>query len=115
AGDVTGTFTVRVAEQVLLYGSPSGDVTVRGGVGLVPVTFSVPKETTAGALRVARVEVRWSDGSTWAADVESQVGIRRGLAISLDTTSVFVARGATSHVPFRVHNTGNAADTIRLD
>ncbi|MHB1169181.1 MAG: SdrD B-like domain-containing protein [Longimicrobiales bacterium] len=115
AGDVTGTFTVRVPEQVLLYGSPGGEVVARAGEGLVPLTFSVPKETTAGPLRIARVEVRWSDGSSWTAEVESQVGIRRGLALSLDTTSVFVARGATSHVPFRVHNTGNAADTIRLD
>ncbi len=113
-GATAASYTVQAAEQIMIYGAPSGDVALRADAGLVPLTFSVSKETVAGLMHVARVEVRWTDGSTWTADVETRVGVRRGLEISLDTTSAFIARGTTAHVSLVVRNTGNAADTVHL-
>ncbi|HEU5210674.1 MAG TPA: hypothetical protein VFU06_14870, partial [Longimicrobiales bacterium] len=110
----SAVFEVHATERVLLYGAPSGDVVVREDVGLIPLTFSVPRETAAGVMRVARVEAEWADGTTWSAEIETRVVVRRGVQLELDTASVFVARGTGSQVRFVVRNTGNAVDTLRL-
>lgn len=110
----SAVFEAHAAERVLLYGARTGDVVVREDVGLIPLTFSLPRETATGVMRVARVEVEWTDGTTWSADIETRVVVRRGIELELDTASVFVARGTGSQVRFVVRNTGNAVDTLRL-
>lgn len=114
AGASSATYAVRPATDMLLYGPATGTVVMRDGAGLVPLTFSLPRDVRAGAVQVGRVEVRWGDGSVWLADVQARASVRRGLELQLDTTSVFLARGANAHIGVVMRNVGNATDTVAL-
>src|SRR5690606_18417236 len=61
AGPSSATYAVRPATDMLLYGPATGTVVMRDGAGLVPLTFSLPRDVRAGAVQVGRVEVRWGD------------------------------------------------------
>ncbi len=110
----SASFTVRPGTKVMLYGPDSGELAWSGGESVLPLTFSVPRDEAAGMMHIAHVEVHWSDGVRWVTDVQSRVGVRRGLVLQVDTSSVLVPRGGSARVGFTIRNAGNATDTVAL-
>ena len=47
AGASSATYAVRPATDMLLYGPATGTVVMRDGAGLVPLTFSLPRDVRA--------------------------------------------------------------------
>lgn len=114
AGAASAQFQVRAGTAVMLYGPAHGELVWTTSESVLPLTFSVPRDEAAGIMHIAHVLVAWADGTRWIADVQTRVGVRRGLELQLDTSSLVVARGRTSRVGFTLRNAGNATDTVAL-
>ena len=107
-------YQVRPGTKVMLYGRNRGQIEWNTTEAILPLTFSVPKTEAAGVMHIAQVLVRWADGTQWVADVQSRVGVRRMLELTLNTNSALIERGGSAAMTFTLANLGNAADTVAL-
>jgi hypothetical protein len=107
-------YQVRPGTKVMLYGRHRGRLQWSETEAILPLTFSVPKTEAAGVMHIAQVVVHWTDGTEWVADVQSRVGVRRALALTLAANSTLIGRGGSASIAFTLENRGNAADTVQL-
>ncbi len=107
-------YHIEPAAGVRLVGPADG--ALEGGTDtlLVPITFGLPRDQRAGALRAARVFLTLPDGAADSADLVVRVAVRRRIAAALAAEPAATSPGGQIRLRYRIRNLGNATDTVLL-
>jgi hypothetical protein len=109
----TVNYTVTPAFPGTVVGKLSGSITAAGGRRSIVLALRAPRRLPAGQVTLATVQ--FSAGvSTVNVPIIADITVRQGLTISSSSRMVAARAGSPVRIPWRVTNTGNAPDTVRV-
>ena len=109
----TITWTVMTAMPRSIVGRMSGIISPGTSPRSIVLALRAPRRLAAGPLAIATV--RFSSGTgTIDVPIIANISVHRSLTISVPSRLVAARAGSPVRIPWRVTNTGNATDSVRV-